>query len=317
MKIVVLDGYASNPGDLSWEPLKEFGEVTIYDRTNNENIIARAKNAEIVITNKVAFNEEIIEKLPNIKMLSVLATGYNIIDCKAARKKGIIVSNVPAYSTMSVALMTFAHILNIYNHVEHYAEENRNNRWCFNQDFCYWDTNIQELDGKTLGIVGLGNIGMHVAKIALDFGMDVFAFTSKNSSDLPMGIQKTTMNGLFSISDILTLHCPLTEGTHELINKESIAKMKSGAIIINTSRGYLVNEKDVTEALKTGKLAAYGADVMVDEPPTEDNPLLGCENAFITPHIAWASKEARQRLLNITFDNIRSFINGKSQNIVD
>lgn len=315
-KIVVLDGHASNPGDLSWDGLKAFGELTVYERTPEDQVLERIGDADIVLTNKVPFKADRISKLPHVKYIGVLATGYNIIDTQAAAEAGIIVTNIPAYSTDSVAQITFAHILNITNHVSHYAEQSRAGRWTQAPDFCYWDTPLIELAGKTIGIVGLGNIGMHVAQMARLFGMDVFAFTSKNSADLPEGIQKATMEGLLGVSDILTLHCPLTPDTFELINADTLSKMKRGAILINTGRGQLVNEADVAQALRDGQLSAYGADVMCQEPPTADNPLLSCPNAYLTPHIAWASFEARQRLLEIAINNVAAFIAGTPQNVV-
>lgn len=317
MKIVVLDGYGANPGDLSWKPLEQMGELTVYPRTSSENVIERIGDAEIVLTNKVILNAQTLDKLPNLKYIGVLATGYNVVDIQAAKAHAITVTNIPAYSTDSVAQMTFAHILNIVNRVDYYAEKNRNGRWSYNQDFCYWDSPLHELAGMTMGIVGLGNIGFAVAKIAIAFGMDVFAYTSKNSADLPDGIQKTTIDGLFSVSDILSLHCPLNDKTLGMINKDSISKMKRGAILINTGRGPLVNEKDVADALKSGQLGGYGADVMCAEPPAEDNPLFGQPNAFITPHVAWATYEARVRLMNTAIDNVKAFLDGRSQNVVN
>ena len=316
MKIVELDGYAANPGDLSWDGLKELGDFVLYDRTNSEDVVERAKDADAILINKIKITDEILAQLPKLKYIGELATGYNNIDIEAARKRGITVCNIPAYSTDSVAQMTFAHILNITNQVAHYADENRKGKWSNNPDFCYWDTPLPELSAKTLGIVGLGNIGMKVAKIALDFGMDVFAYTSKNSADLPAGIQKTTIEGLLGASDILTLHCPLTKETSELINKKTIAMMRQGAIIINTGRGQLVNEQDVADALESGLLLGYGADVLTEEPPRADNPLLKQPHAYITPHIAWATKEARQRLLNICVENIKAFQAGEPINVV-
>lgn len=317
MQIVLLDGYASNPGDLTWEPLKEMGEVTVYDRTQPSEVVERAHDAEIIVTNKVTLTRQTLEQLPNLRLICVLATGYNTIDTLAARDLGITVCNVPAYSTDSVAQMVFAQILNMTNRVAHYARQTREGRWSAAPDFCYWDLPVSELAGKTLGIVGLGHIGAKVASIARDFGMDVFAFTSKNSIDLPDYIQKTTLEGLFGVSDILTLHCPLTPDTHELINARTLARMKHGALLVNTGRGPLVNEADVAEALASGQLGGYGADVMCSEPPAADNPLFAQPNAFITPHIAWASVEARQRLLNATFDNIRAFQDGHPRNVVN
>ena len=317
MKIVVLDGYGVNPGDLSWDVFREFGNVTVFPRTRYEDVIARGKDAEVLLTNKVVIDSHIISRLPKLKYIGVLATGFNVVDIDAARHNGVCVTNIPAYSTDSVAQMTFAHILNITNRIGHYAELNRNLRWCHNEDFCYWDTPLHELAGKIIGIVGLGNIGLKVACIARDFGMDVFACTSKNSADLPSGIQKTTLEGLFGISDILTLHCPLTDSTKEMINSESVKKMKRGTILINTGRGALVNEKDVADALKSGQLSGYGADVMCQEPPSEDSPLLSVPNAFITPHIAWATFEARKRLMSIAVNNIKAFIVGNPVNVVN
>lgn len=317
MQIVLLDGYASNPGDLTLEPLKEMGKVTVYDRTQPSEVVERAHDAEIIVTNKVILTRQTLEQLPNLRLICVLATGYNTIDILAARDLGITVCNVPAYSTDSVAQMVFAQILNMTNRVAHYARQTREGRWSAAPDFCYWDLPVSELAGKTLGIVGLGHIGAKVACIAREFGMDVFAFTSKNSTGLPDYIQKTTLDGLLAVSDILTLHCPLTPDTHELINARTLARMKRGALLVNTGRGPLVNEADVAEALASGQLGGYGADVMCSEPPAADNPLFAQPNAFITPHIAWASVEARQRLLNATFDNIRAFQDGHPKNVVN
>ena len=317
MKIVVLDSYGMNPGDLSWDALKELGEVTIYDRTSEDEVYQRCSDADIVLTNKVVFDADTIWKLPNLKYIGVLATGYNIVDTVAACDNDIVVTNVPAYSTDSVAQLTFAHILSIANRVEHYAIENRNGRWSNNPDFVYWDTPLIELTGKTLGIVGLGLIGMKVAKMALCFGMDVFAVTSKHRKDLPEGIQKTTLDGLLATSDILSLHCPLKRETREMINATTLAKMKHGAILINTGRGPLVNENDVAEALKSGQLGAYGTDVMCQETPSADNPLFSAPNFYSTPHIAWATFEARQRLMKTVVDNVKAFIEGKPVNVVN
>lgn len=317
MKTVVLDGYTVNPGDLSWDGLKEFGDLAVYDYTKADEIIERTVDADVVLTNKTLITAEIISQLPRLKYIGVLATGYNVVDIKAATDRGIIVTNIPNYSTESVVQMTFALILAITNRVEHYADANRGGKWSACRDFCYWDTPLRELAGKTIGIVGLGHIGYKVACVAQCLGMDVFAYTSKNSADLPAGIQKTTLDGLFGISDILTLHCPLTDRTREMINKQTIAKMKKGAILINTGRGPLVNEDDVAEALNNGQLGGYGADVMCQEPPRKDNPLFKAPNAFITPHIAWATDEARSRLLNIAVANVKAFAEGNPVNAVN
>ena len=317
MKIVVLDGYGVNPGDLSWETLEALGDVEVYPRTAPEDVIDRCFNAEIILTNKVVINKQILVSLPRLKYIGVLATGYNVVDVDTASDLDIIVTNIPAYSTDSVVQMTFAHILTITNRVEHYTQQNRNGRWSNNPDFVYWDTPLIELAGKTMGIVGLGNIGMKVAQLARCFGMEVYAFTSKASSLLPEGIQKTTFEGLLSVSDILSLHCPLNRSTREMINASSLAKMKEGALLINTGRGPLVNEADVAEALRSGHLGGYGADVMCQEPPAEDNPLFSAPNAYITPHIAWATFEARKRLIAIAVGNVKAFIDGNPVNVVN
>lgn len=317
MKIVILDGHSANPGDLSWKALEEFGELTVYDRTSKAEIVERTKDANAILTNKVALREEVLEKLPNLKYIGVLATGYNIIDTAAATARGITVCNVPAYSTSSVAQMVFAHILTITNRVEHYTAQIREGEWSRKSDFCYWDTPLRELSGKTIGIVGLGDIGYRVACIAHYFGMDVYAFTSKNAPVLPEYIRKTTMDGLLAASDILTLHCPLTASTRELIDESALERMKRGAILINTARGPLVNEQAVAAALQSGQLAAYGADVMCAEPPAADNPLLVQPNAYLTPHVAWASIEVRTRLVNIAVENMRAFVDGAPQNVVN
>ena len=314
-KIVVLDGYCLNPGDLSWDGFRQYGEVTVYDRTASADVVDRAQDADIIITNKVTIDDALMARLPRLKYIGVLATGYNIIDINAAHSRGITVTNIPAYSTDSVAQMTFAHILNITNRVGHYAPSVREEkRWSSNPDFCYWDTPLPELAGKTLGVVGLGNIGMKVARIAHEFGMDVFALTSKNAAELPAGIQKTTLDGLLAISDVLTLHCPLTPTTHHLINRSTLSKMKHGSILINLGRGPLVDEQAVAEALESGLLSGYGSDVMEQEPPRADNPLFAQPNAFITPHIAWATFEARQRLMNIAVGNLGAFLSGSPVN---
>lgn len=317
MKIVVLDGFALNPGDLSWNALMSLGDTTVYDRTNADQLLERAKDADAIILNKVVMNAQTMDALPCLRYIGVLATGVNVVDIAAAKQRGITVTNIPAYGTDSVVQSTFAHILNITNRVGHYTQECREGRWSKNADFCYWNAPLKELSSMTLGIVGLGNIGRGVARIAHSFGMEIFAFTSKNAADLPEGIQKTTFDGLLSCCDILSLHCPLTEKTFGIINRNSIAKMRHGAIIINTARGQLVNEADVADALHSGQLGAYGTDVMCQEPPLADNPLLSAPNAFITPHIAWATAEARQRLMAIAVENLNAFIEGNPQNVVD
>lgn len=316
MKIVILDGYAANPGDLSWNALLDVGELTVYDRTMPEDTVVRATGAEIILTNKVILGRKEIEQLPQLRYIGVLATGYNVVDTQAAHEHGIVVTNVPAYSTESVAQMVFAHLLTVTNRTEHYALLNRQGRWSENPDFCYWDTSLLELNGKTFGIVGLGNIGHRVAQIALAFGMRVIALTSKSADALPPGIRKVDLQELLTTSDVLSLHCPLTDDNRHFINAQTLAMMKSTAIVINTGRGPLVNDADVAEALAAGRLAAYCADVLTEEPPKADNPLLCQPNAFITPHIAWATKEARLRLLSMAIENVRAFVGDCPQNVV-
>ncbi len=316
MKIVILDGHAANPGDLSWKPLQQLGEVTVYERTTPEELIERAKDADAVLTNKVYLGEDELQQLPKLKYIGVLATGYNAVDIKAACRHGVTVTNIPAYSTDSVAQHVFALILNVLNRVDRYADENRNGRWSANPDFCYWDARIRELASMKMGIVGLGNIGRKVAKIALAFGAEVYAFTSKPQDELPEGITKCSLDTLFSTCDIVSLHCPLTDDTKEMINRDTIAMMQPSTILINTGRGPLVNEHDVADALQEGRIAAYATDVMCQEPPEADNPLFKCKNAFITPHMAWGTVEARQRLMDTALGNIKAFAEGKPINTV-
>jgi glycerate dehydrogenase len=292
------------------------GELTVYERTSPEDTVARAAEAEIVLTNKVVISREVIAQLPLLKYIGVLATGYNVVDIQAAHERGIIVTNVPAYSTESVAQMVFAHLLNVTNRTDHYATENRSGRWTRNKDFCYWDYPHMELAGKTFGIVGLGHIGRRVAEIALAFGMKVKALTSKSADTLPAGIGKATIEELLSTSDVISLHCPLTDTTSHLINSETLRLIKPSAILINTGRGPLVDDQAVASALAEGQLAAFCADVLTEEPPKADNPLLAQPNAFFTPHIAWASTEARIRLLQVVTCNVKAFLNGKPQNSI-
>jgi glycerate dehydrogenase len=316
MKIVVLDGYGLNPGDLSWDAVSQLGELTVYDRTSSEEVIARSAGAEAILTNKTVITAEIMEALPDLKYIGVLATGYNVVNIDAAREKGIVVTNIPAYSTPSVAQMVFAHILNIAQQVQHHSEEVRKGRWTNNADFCFWDTPLIELREKKIGLVGLGHTGYNTARIAIGFGMQVTAYTSKSSLQLPPEIKKRTLDELFSECDIVSLHCPLTDETKELVNAERLRLMKPTAILINTGRGPLVNEQDSADALNAGKLYAAGLDVLSSEPPKADNPLLTARNCYITPHIAWASLEARTRLMDILVENIKAFQAGKPVNNV-
>ena len=316
MKIVVLDGYGLNPGDLSWSGMEALGELTVYDRTSPSELLERSEGAEVLITNKTLITAENMAELPNLKYIGVLATGYNVVDIDAAKARGIVVTNIPAYSTNSVAQMVFAHVLNITQHVGHYADENAKGRWASNADFCYWDTNLVELDGKKMGIVGLGNIGKATARIALAFGMEVLAYTSKEQKDLPLGVKKVTLDELFAESDVLSLHCPLTPDTKEMVNAERLRMMKPNAILINTGRGPLVNEQDLADALNEGRIAGAGLDVLSVEPALANNPLLSAKNCFITPHIAWATKEARTRLMDIAVNNLKSYQEGNIINNV-
>ena len=315
-KIVILDAYGANPGDLSWDGLRELGELTVYERTRAEETVGRAAEADIVLTNKVVLGRREIEQLPRLRYIGVLATGYNVVDTVAAREHGVTVTNVPAYSTESVAQMVFAHLLTVTNRTEHYALQNRQGRWTASPDFCYWDTPLTELAGKTFGIVGLGNIGRRVAQIAQAFGMQVKALTSKRADELPAGVKKVELRELLATADVLSLHCPLTDTTRHLMNAQTLSLMKPTAILINTGRGPLVCDADVAEALQTGRLAAYCADVLTEEPPRSDNPLISLPNAYFTPHVAWATREARVRLLQVAIDNVRAFVEGSPQNVV-
>ena len=316
MKIVVLDGYGLNPGDLSWTDMEQLGDFTVYDRTPIEMVLERGANADVLITNKTVITAQHMEALTTLKYIGVLATGYNVVDIKAAKAKGIVVTNIPAYSTRSVAQMVFAHLLNITQQVGYYAKENRNGRWSKNSDFCYWDAPLIELYGKKIGLIGYGNTGQATAAIAIAMGMQVCVYSSKPQFLLPQGIQRMTMDEIFSQCDVVSLHCPLTTDTKELVCESRLKMMKSTAILINTGRGALINEKDLADALNKGVILAAGLDVLSLEPPTDDNPLLTAKNCYITPHIAWATKEARCRLMNIAVDNLKSFIAGKIINNV-
>lgn len=311
MKICILDGYSLNPGDLDWSPVERLGDVTLFDRTPADKIVERAADADIVLTNKVPFSADTLRQLPRLRFICVLATGYNIIDTEAAARQGVVVANIPAYSTMSVAQMAFAHILNITNHVASYAREVADGKWTNCPDFCFWDSALTELAGKTMGIVGLGNTGMATARIAVAMGMKVVALTSKSADTLPEGITPAPLDDVLASADVVSLHCPLTPSTRHLINAASIAKMKPSAILINTGRGPLVDEQAVADALNGGRLAAFGADVLSQEPPRGDNPMLSARNCFLTPHIAWATLEARTRLMSTTTENVRQFIAGE------
>lgn len=316
MKIIVLDGYGLNPGDLTWKGFEELGELTVYDRTSPSELLERAAGAEALVTNKTLITSENMDALPDLKYIGVLATGYNVVDIDAAKARGIVVTNIPAYSTASVAQMVFAHILNITQRVGYYADENKQGRWTKNADFCYWDTHLVELQGKKMGIVGFGNIGQATARIAQAFGMEVCVYSSKPQFALPSGIKKMELDELFGECDVVSLHCPLTPDTKEMVNAERLSKMKPNAVLINTGRGPLINEQDLADALNEGKIAAAGLDVLSVEPSVEGNPLLGARNCFITPHIAWATLEARTRLMDIAVQNLKSYQKGQIINNV-
>lgn len=316
MKIVVLDGYGLNPGDLSWESMQALGELEVYNRTLPQELFERAKDADALITNKTLITANDMKALPQLKYIGVLATGYNVVDVEAAHEQGIVVTNIPAYSTRSVAQMVFAHLLNITQRVGHYADENQKGRWTNNLDFCYWDTPLIELDGKKMGIIGFGNIGQAVAAIATALGMEVCVYSSKPQFLLPQGVQRMSIDDIFRECDVVSLHCPLTDETKGLVNAIRLNSMKPTAILINTGRGPLVNEQDLADALNNGVIAGAGLDVLSTEPPRADNPLLTAKNCFITPHIAWATKEARFRLMDIAVDNLKSFIGGNIINNV-
>ncbi len=315
--IVVLDGYTLNPGDMSWDALKKLGNCTIYDRTAPADVVERCKDADIVLTNKVPMREVEMSQLPRLRYIGVLATGYNIVDTVAAASRGIVVTNIPAYSTNSVAQMVFAHLLNIVNATQQHTDSVRRGDWCRCADFSYMLSPQTELAGKTMGIIGLGNIGRAVAKIADAFGMRVVARTSKQADELPAYITPMPMEQILAESDVLTLHCPLTADTQHLINADTLAQMKEGAILINTGRGPLIDEGAVADALNNGHLRAAGFDVLAVEPASSENPLLTARNAFFTPHIAWATYEARVRLMDIMVNNIVAFLAGNVVNKVN
>ncbi len=316
MKIVVLDGFALNPGDLSWEKLKEFGECVVYDRTKPNEVFGRANGAEVLITNKVIINKDLMNKLPLLKYIGVTATGYNVVDVRAATERNIIVTNIPAYSTNSVAQLVFSHILNVVNRVELHSSSVKNGEWSQNPDFSYSKSPQIELAGKTLGIVGLGRIGLKVAEIGLAFGMNVIFQNPSIKTDLPSGIVQKNLPEVFAESDFVSLNCPLTLENTEFVNRDLLKKMKPTSVLINTGRGGLIREQDLADALNSRQLLAACLDVLSTEPPLPNNPLISAQNCFITPHIAWATFEARQRLLTITIDNLRNFSMGNPQNVV-
>jgi glycerate dehydrogenase len=316
MQIVVLDGYTLNPGDLSWAGLHELGQCQIHDRTSLDDIVRRAQEAEIVLTNKTQLSRETIAQLPKLRYIGVLATGYNVVDVKAASQQNICLTNIPAYGTVSVAQMVFAHLLNLTQHVAEHGQSVQAGDWSRSRDFCYWNFPLVELAGLTMGIIGLGRIGQTTAGLALDFGMKVIYFDVEKSITPQVEAQSVDLDTLFKESDVVSLHCPLTDSNYRLVNEQRLQLMKPTAFLINTSRGPLIDEKALADALNTGKIAGAGLDVLSREPPEPDNPLSKAKNCYITPHIAWATRAARQRLMDIALTNIRAFMNGKPQNVV-
>lgn len=316
MRIAVLDGYTLNPGDLSWEPLRALGPCTIYERTPPDQVLARAQDSEIVLTNKTILDRALLQQLAHLQYIGVLATGYNVVDTEAARELGIHVTNIPTYGTSSVAQMTMAHLLNLALHVGHHARTVAEGCWSRSPDFCYWDYPLVELGSLTMGIVGFGRIGRAVAALCTALGMGVLAYDPQVSLSAPAGVRSVDLDQIFRESDVISLHCPLTPQTRGIVNADRLAMMKSTAWLINTSRGPLVDEAALAEALDTDRIAGAGLDVLSREPPPSDHPLLRAKNCFITPHIAWATKSARQRLLDIAVENIRTFLEGHPLNVV-
>jgi glycerate dehydrogenase len=316
MKIVVLDGYAMNPGDLSWNELRNLGECRIFERTKPDEVFNRIEDAEAIITNKVLIDNHLISILPRLKYIGVTATGYNVVDVQAANEQNIAVTNIPAYSTDSVAQLVFSHILNVVNRVELHSNSVINGEWETNPDFAYWKTPQTELTGKTIGIVGFGRIGRRVAKIAIAFGMKVIFQNRSLKEDIPDGSVQKSLEEVFSESDFLSLNCPLSSENTAFVNIQLLEIMKSSAVLINTGRGGLINESDLADALNSGRIAAACLDVLSTEPPLLQNPLLGAKNCFITPHMAWATQEARQRLMDITVENLSAFQRGQLKNRV-
>jgi len=316
MNIVVLDGYTLNPGDLNWEGMNKLGNLMVYDRTTPSETVERAKNAEALYTNKVILNREVINQLPGLKFICVLATGFNVVDVEAAREKGIVVTNIPAYSTDSVAQLVFAHILNFCNRVELHATGVRNGKWTSHEDFSYQSTPQVEISGKTLGIIGFGRIGQTVARIGHAFGMNIIFTNRSLKTGFSGWCRQTSLENVFRESDFLSINCPFTAENKGFVNLSLIKLMKPTSFLVNTGRGLLINEPDLAEALNKGLIAGAGLDVLSSEPPADDNPLLAARNCFITPHIAWATHESRTRLMQIATDNLRTFLDGKPQNMV-
>ena len=317
-KIVVLDGYSLNPGDLDWSVLEQYGVLKVYDRTKVDDIVARAADADVILTNKVPVSASIMEKLPSLSYIGVTATGYNIIDIEAAAKRGITVTNVPGYSTLSVVQLTFALLLELCHRVQRHSDRVMEGKWSGSPDFCFWDYPLTELAGKTMGIIGFGDIGKKVADVASAFGMNVIAYSrTQTDQSHRTNFRWVALDELFIQSDVVSIHCPLTPQTSGLINKDNLAKMKTTALLLNTSRGPVIVEEDLATALNEGQIAGAGLDVLCVEPPTSNNPLFAAKNCLITPHIAWATKEARQRLMRSVIKNLTAFLADAPENVVN
>ncbi|HEY9533643.1 MAG TPA: D-2-hydroxyacid dehydrogenase [Mucilaginibacter sp.] len=318
MKIVVLDGYTLNPGDLSWDALKQLGNVTVYDRTRYDQIVSRCQDAEVVLTNKTPLDVATLNQLPRLKYVGVLATGYNIVDVAVCKQKGVVVSNVPGYGTTAVAQFVFALLLELCLHVQKHSDAVFDGKWSRSVDFCFWDYPLIELSGKTLGIIGFGTIGQKVADIAAAFDMQVIAHSRRQTDQSHRkNFKWVELDELLKQSDVVSIHCPLTPETQGLINAENLRKMKPSAFLINTSRGPIVNDVDLTDALNNNLIAGAGIDVLSKEPPLADNPIFKAKNCIITPHIAWAAKEARARLMNIVINNLKAFTAGRPENVIN
>ncbi len=317
MKIVILDAYTANPGDLDWQAFDELGQLQTYDRTSAETVIEHAADAEIVLTNKTVLSAETIGGLPKLRYIGVLATGYNVVDLVAAGVRGVPVTNIPAYSTPAVAQMVFAHVLNLTQHVTMHADSVRNGDWSSCPDFCFWNAPLTELKGQTFGIIGLGQIGKETAAIASAFGMRVIAYNHRTPRELSNNIELVDLDEVFAQSDVISLHCPLTKENHHLVNAKRLAEMKRSAILINTARGPLVDTEALAKALQEGEIAGAGLDVMETEPPIAGHPLFSAPNCHITPHIGWAAQAARRRLIGIAAQNVKSFLDGTPENVVN
>lgn len=318
MKIVILDGYTLNPGDLSWDGLKRLGDVEVYDRTPADQVVERARGAEVVFTNKTPIGEEALNQLSSLRFIGVLATGYNVINTDVAKQRGVVVSNVPGYGTPSVVQMTFALLLELCLHVQRHSDAVMEGKWAASKDWCFWDYPLVELSGKTMGIIGFGTIGQGVADVATAFGMNVLGSSrTKTNQSQRKNFRWAEVNQLLEESDVVSIHCPLTPETKGLLNKDTLRLMKRSAFLLNTSRGPIIIDEDLADALNTGVIAGAGIDVLSVEPPSKDNPLFGAKNCLITPHIAWATKEARARLMETTVSNLKAFLNGSPVNVVN